>query len=223
MFTSFPSNFAPHPRFLLRFMALYFLSVIVTLRKSCEQCMLRSLNVTHVYSRLTFQDWIPKREHVLKTGSSFSAAVSYPWFGEMPVQTMLQFHSTTIMAKIHKNKLTMNIGEVAGKGTLHYLQVELQIPWPLQKLGWSRFKLKMDSHMTQQLHSSTHTQGFILLHKLCTLCSVNYRLQEFTLFYLLQFYFLSTFVILLIVLNTGVLASLFHLNTSWVHWRRSLT
>lgn len=56
-----------------------------------------------------------------KTGSSFSAAFSSPWFGEMPVQTMLQFHSTTIMPKIHKNKLTINIGEVVGKGTLHYL------------------------------------------------------------------------------------------------------
>lgn len=59
-------------------------------------------------------------EHVPdKTGSSFSAAISYLWFGEMPVQTMLQFHGTTIMAKIHKNKLTINVGEVVGKGTLH--------------------------------------------------------------------------------------------------------
>lgn len=51
---------------------------------------------------------------------------------------------------------------------------------------------------------------------LCALYSVNYWLQEFTFFYLLQFFFLSTFVILLVVLNTGVLTSLFHLNTTGV-------
>lgn len=49
MFTLSPPNFAPHPRFLLRFMTLYSLSVIVTVRKSCEQCTLRSLNVTRVF------------------------------------------------------------------------------------------------------------------------------------------------------------------------------
>lgn len=73
----------------------------------------------HVYLGPTFWDWIPKREHVPdKTGSSSTAAISYLWLGEMPVQTMLQFHGSTIMAKIHKNKLTINIGEVVGKGTL---------------------------------------------------------------------------------------------------------
>lgn len=71
-----------------------------------------------LYLGLTFWDWIPKQEQDPdKTGSFFSQPNL--WFGEMPIQTVLQFHGSTIMAKIHKNKLTINVGEVVGKGTLH--------------------------------------------------------------------------------------------------------
>lgn len=105
----------PIPRFLLKFLASYSLSIIVTYIESCKYFMLSSFNVNYMYLGLTFWNSIS----LIRLISLSQQPLISCSLEKFKLKLCCSFMLPLLIAKINKKKnQTINVGEDVRKGTL---------------------------------------------------------------------------------------------------------